>query len=1195
MTPPEPLFTGTDALGREWVNGRLVAAKGEAPAGGGSPSPDVTPPAPEPAPEPKDAGETRKDAAPAAGPDAEAWLARQSQAMEPTSEQVADATRTFKALRKGTYSPAAAAGQATAARDAARQALTDAYLAQQAAQQNLERAHRVFASGLMPHDAHSRAADKARRAAEAIDAAFKAYREKEAWRRAVASRHPELFAPAVPAPAPPDTPTATAPATAPPAKPLTTAQAAKHLNVAPRTVSKWAAMGKLKATREEGTNNRLIAPADLAAFMREHGFEVPAGLEGGEPPSPDVAGPRQPAAPPADAAPQPDGTRKAKDGTVWAKAPAGGAVSPVNGQSYKGGQWMPIHGLSEPKKAGKGDGLGDAPKPPDEDAEAKGKRQPRRPMSPEDVEAERGRREAQAAWDEIKAGPLGRMKWTGDSPNRKAVADERIDLKGWQEFAERIGPEGVARVAAAVEPVVHAGIGRFAADARAKQTPGNEAAFGGIPDDLERYEREQVKRRAEEDVSQGRTNKAHEKRVPGSHYARQLVQAALFNMGQPSLEVMREVNRLLAGAERGPDATPAGPDTAGGGPDTAPKPPSPGFTGKDATGHCWEDGRVVPCPDETPAGPAAAPAASSPPGVPPEADAGPDSPPPGATPSAPELPDASPREQADADALAARASAEYAFARESAVPNVGEDVGGSARHVRNQWKGLDDAEREGTAEALVTRDNLFRNEPPALLANVAPANALASLAAHLALSAFPPDPGLSYASRDPRHSPEERRRQYYEAYRAVKAAAEGAAAEEADPFKALARVNAAVAGEVRRLRQQAGEGYMAQVSAKDRYNPVANALVETLNRTRVQPSPRYYKKTDVGTRLLDFAARVKGAYGEVTPETLGRVAEHVKDVMEGDSFNKTFGTVQAGKKTFTPADLYVKHAVRKGGPVIDAATVKAGIDHLTKVQGMRAVQWGNSVTDDERQHHLARTAEAFADLTDVLGLPPDMASLGGELALAIGARGKGSAMAHYEPDVKVINLTRKNGVGSLAHEWGHFLDHLLAAGGLTGTGDKVKADFMSGQASARRFVKARPGERANAYGIRVDEHGRMATEDVSSDPVWSAMDGVRSAMRDSGFDARCRSATSDAVRDGRLPKSRYEYWNSVEERFARSFERYVQHRLHEADRENTYLSGVEPHDFWPNEDEVRAMAPAFDRLMAAAGEWFGKRQAGKPG
>ena len=47
------------------------------------------------------------------------------------------------------------------------------------------------------------------------------------------------------------------------------------------------------------------------------------------------------------------------------------------------------------------------------------------------------------------------------------------------------------------------------------------------------------------------------------------------------------------------------------------------------------------------------------------------------------------------------------------------------------------------------------------------------------------------------------------------------------------------------------------------------------------------------------------------------------------------------------------------------------------------------------------------------------------LAIAFGARGKGGALAHFEPGRNVINLTKIKGAGSLAHEWGHALDYFL--------------------------------------------------------------------------------------------------------------------------------------------------------------------------
>lgn len=533
----------------------------------------------------------------------------------------------------------------------------------------------------------------------------------------------------------------------------------------------------------------------------------------------------------------------------------------------------------------------------------------------------------------------------------------------------------------------------------------------------------------------------------------------------------------------------------------------------------------------------------------------------------------SPRERVKRKARAGH-DAEYAFARDSAVPNAGADLLGSARHKVNAWRGLEDAEKSGTAAEHVTRDALLRHEPHALTSSIGPENALSHLAAHLALNSLPKDPGLQYKSAA--HPPEQRRKQFYDAFKTLKDEAERAARQETDPNKVLERFNTATKKLIQQYRGQSGDTMMAQVSATDRHNPVANALVDTYNRTRPILNARFRAgATSVAGRMQDFMSRMQKAYGDSSPETLAKAAEHAKDVMEGDSFNKTFGTVEGGKKGFDAAQAYVKHATRKGGRVIDASTVKAGTDFAINNLKMRGLQWGNSVSDDERQHHLQRANESFADLADILGIPDEMTSWGGKLGLAIGARGHGTAMAHYEPGTHVINLTRKNGVGSLAHEWGHMLDHMLGGGGISHGESKSGGDYMSEHLSPHRFVK-------DGKGWKTNERGQMVTEDRSKEPTWAAMDGVRKAFNSSGFSKRLSSALSDSIRNGELSKGKAQYWGSTPEKFARAFERHVQQKLAGAGRENTYLSGVEKHPFWPTDEEVAHMAPAFDALIDAA-------------
>jgi hypothetical protein len=78
------------------------------------------------------------------------------------------------------------------------------------------------------------------------------------------------------------------------------------------------------------------------------------------------------------------------------------------------------------------------------------------------------------------------------------------------------------------------------------------------------------------------------------------------------------------------------------------------------------------------------------------------------------------------------------------------------------------------------------------------------------------------------------------------------------------------------------------------------------------------------------------------------------------------------------------------------------------------------------QAALNHAYDALLDLAEAIGVPPKALSLNGALAIAFGARGTGgkdAALAHYERDKKVINLTKIRGAGSLAHEWFHAADH----------------------------------------------------------------------------------------------------------------------------------------------------------------------------
>jgi len=172
---------------------------------------------------------------------------------------------------------------------------------------------------------------------------------------------------------------------------------------------------------------------------------------------------------------------------------------------------------------------------------------------------------------------------------------------------------------------------------------------------------------------------------------------------------------------------------------------------------------------------------------------------------------------------------------------------------------------------------------------------------------------------------------------------------------------------------------------------------------------------------------------------------------EADYQNKG-GKPKAADGKVTPDRPHLDVIAREGMPFsLEGRNVSP--DDFLSAFGFRGVQFGLWLPDDERQRVLNMGYEALMDLADVLGWEPEALSLGGTLGLAFGARGKGGrAAAHYEPGQRVVNMTRMSGAGSLAHEYGHALDHW------TGTGSEVAApDGIPSATGWRTYVGKRSG------------------------------------------------------------------------------------------------------------------------------------------
>ena len=193
--------------------------------------------------------------------------------------------------------------------------------------------------------------------------------------------------------------------------------------------------------------------------------------------------------------------------------------------------------------------------------------------------------------------------------------------------------------------------------------------------------------------------------------------------------------------------------------------------------------------------------------------------------------------------------------------------------------------------------------------------------------------------------------------------------------------------------------------------------------------------------------------------------------------------------------------------------------------------------------------EALKDLAKVLGIEETDISLGGKLALAFGARGGGSALAHFEPERNVINLTKERGAGTLGHEFGHALDFYIARS------FDLKTTYATGDACHSQSPLHEVMKAIKTYQGKPSEFYNNAC----------AIDAMHS-KEDKG------------------------YWHSDVELFARAFHTYLLDKLQEMGARSDFLCGtaefppIEQNGkyiyTYPRGDEREAINQAFDKLIS---------------
>jgi len=132
--------------------------------------------------------------------------------------------------------------------------------------------------------------------------------------------------------------------------------------------------------------------------------------------------------------------------------------------------------------------------------------------------------------------------------------------------------------------------------------------------------------------------------------------------------------------------------------------------------------------------------------------------------------------------------------------------------------------------------------------------------------------------------------------------------------------------------------------------------------------------------------------------------------------------------------------VRRVGGNVDIK--EADAERTKNTFGFKEVDYGqaNYMSQADREYHTRALEESMHDFSEILGVPKEVLSFNGRLGIAMGARGRGKAAAHYEPIKTVINITKFRGGGSIAHEWGHALDNIIASHYIKSTKGSAKGD-----------------------------------------------------------------------------------------------------------------------------------------------------------
>lgn len=354
-----------------------------------------------------------------------------------------------------------------------------------------------------------------------------------------------------------------------------------------------------------------------------------------------------------------------------------------------------------------------------------------------------------------------------------------------------------------------------------------------------------------------------------------------------------------------------------------------------------------------------------------------------------------------------------------------------------------------------------------------------------------------------------------------------------------------------------------------------------------------------------------GAGGELDEQAQRSLAEAWKWLMPESMRTQTMRTEkeEGGDKYHTIlAQERLGETTRKGPPVPGGA----GSEELKADLGLREVEYGKWVSGKgaeaveagrERQWHTQAAHAALHDLAHVMGITPQEVGQKGRLTVAFGSRGSGRAHATYYPAVKAINITKLNGKGSLAHEWGHFMDHMVLHISEPGRGAdisladlvaqgkgadlKVPPDVLHAMTGVMDAIMHEPMNEAEAMRASREHIEELRTayyQETDREKKEQHRLELNAAVNTHNRAVRGKGSFKRPTVFHKAAQEMGDYWCRPHEMFARCFESWVTDKLEAEGRENTYLvkgTRFPIPGYFPQGDLRERIGKAMDALAAA--------------